>query len=90
MTKKKYYVDYGLTSGNFDFFGTLDRAKRLADIGVKYTQKNYFILEEGEDGSLRQVAFRAWHEAADLKEMCLPKNAIVLGDRGYYSDWENI
>lgn len=47
--EQRYYIDYGTGAGNEWAEGTLDDAKKAAAEGVRYTQTDAVILEDGEE-----------------------------------------
>ena len=75
--EQSYYIDYGTGAGNGWVKGTLEDAKKVAAEGVRYTQTDAVILEDGEE-----VARLAWCG-------CPPDDEDIevvadYGDFGYY------
>jgi hypothetical protein len=78
----KYFINHNTGAGNEYISGTLQEAKEAADAGIRYTQKDVVIENDGEE-----VARRVW--TGGLEDIELFSNPIQFGDFGYYADWSD-
>lgn len=76
----KYYIDYGTGAGNEYVEGTLDEAKKVAEVGLSYTQTDVKVqTEDGED-----VAILKWYGVQPSEDDIV---TAQFGDYGFYSEW---
>lgn len=75
----KYKIDYHTGAGNF-YSNDFEKAKKLADEGLCYTQENVSISDNE-----KVLAERHWIGCLDGLGECF--DAIRFGDLGYYADW---
>ena len=78
-----YYINYNTGAGN-ETAESLSEAKRLADEGAAYTQRNITIYDD--DGN--EVAGRIWYGCMTDVELC--EDPITFGDFGFYGDWYDL
>lgn len=87
MNEEKYIIDF-CNGIKFDFFGTLDEARKEADDKVAYTQEDVKIRNaNGVTITLRKWWGTAYDNTIDDAELSY---IIDFGNFGYYSNWIEI
>ena len=77
-----YSINYNTGAGDESGIATIDDAMDIADKGAAYTQQSIDIVDE----TGKEVMIRPWWGCLDGIEDA--SDPIVIGDLGYYGDWQ--
>lgn len=93
-----YWVDYLTGAGDFEITGTLEEAKRAADDGASYTQRDILIYKQikldgpGDLYDSELVCGRVWY-GVELTEEDMTEDEdqyITFGSFGFYAPWQEV